>query len=151
MKTPTLLLSLSLSLFTLLPVQADSGSALNKKTAHVTMVVPFYAAITHLTPIALSTRFINKDTIELSGSGTFQLEANAQARVTVAANHSGLPSGEPINIRYFLDGKGPSFKTPANKTHKGTHTLAVYTRAPVNALNHARAYSNQFTLTVSEL
>ncbi len=149
MKKTILVLSLVVSLITLLPVQADSGSMLNTGTARVTMVIPFYGSITGLNPIVLATRFINKDTIELSGSGTFQLETNAQARVTVAANHPDLSTEQTIKIQYFLEGKGPSFKTAANKTHKGTHTLAIYARAPVKALDRASTYSNQFTLTVS--
>ena len=148
MKTTTLLLSLIISLFTLTVVQADSRSILDSQTAGVTMVVPFYASITGLDRVALSTAVIGKDRIELTGSETFQLESNGQARVTVVAKHANLNN---TSIQYSLDGKGASFKTAANKTHKGTHTVAIRTTTTLQEFKQASSYSNQFTLTVSEL
>ncbi len=127
------------------------AAELDSKNATVSMSVGQFASITGLDDFVLST--LGSDGAAgaiYSGSDAYNLESNAQVRVSLSGGN--LTNGsDSVSTSYSLDGGGLTFDTTSDSVHNGSHTIAASATLGDISAQKAGAYSTVITLTVASL
>jgi len=124
---------------------------LDSDSATVSMSVAQYAALTGLDDFSLTTSDTDGAAGSVySGSDAFNLESNAQVRVSLSGGD--LTSGsDSVSTSYSLDDGGTTFDTTADSVHSAAHTVSASATLGAISAQKAGAYSTVITLTVAAL
>lgn len=124
---------------------------LDSDSATVSMAVSQYAALTGLDDFVLSTTDTDGAAGAVySGSDSFNLESNAQVRVSLSGGD--LSNGtDSVSTSYSMDDGGTTFDTTADSVHNATHSVAASATLGAISAQKAGAYSTVITLTVAAL
>ena len=127
------------------------ASNLDSDSATVSMSVAQYAALTGLDDFVLSTTDTDGAAGSVySGSDSFNLESNAQVRVSLSGGD--LSNGtDSVSTSYSLDGSGTTFDTTADSVHNASHSVAASATLGAISAQKAGSYSAVITLTVAAL
>lgn len=132
-------------------ISGHAMADLDSDSATVSMSVAQYAALTGLDDFVLSTTDTDGASGSVySGSDSFNLESNAQVRVSLSGGD--LSNGtDSVSTSYSLDDGGTTFDTTADSVHNASHSVAASATLGAISAQKAGSYSAVITLTVAAL